>query len=109
MDEDGVERRPERLPRPTFWAWPCEGPLLEGCSVESMNAELLSIRVSCGGVAAVKRDATPFSMGTDAVDVYGSEGFSAWKEGECAVADDNAPREFGGRRVRSRERDRLNS
>lgn len=74
-----------------------------------MNAELLSIRVSCGGVAAVNRDATPFSIGTDAVDVYGSEGFSAWNEGECAVAKEGVPRWFGGRRDRSRDRDRLNS
>jgi hypothetical protein len=74
-----------------------------------MNAVLLSIRVSCGGVAAVKRDATPFSIGTDAVEVYGSEGFSAWNEGECAVAEEGALRWFGGRRDRSRERERLYS
>lgn len=107
--DEGVDRRPDRLPTPTLLLCPRPVPPFVGCTDPSMKAELLNILVSCGGVAAVKRDATPFSIGTDAVDVYGSEGFSAWNEGECAVADEGAPRWDGGRRVRSLERDRLNS
>lgn len=53
--------------------------------------ELLSILVNCGGVAAAKREATPFSIGTDAVEVCGFDGGSTWNEGENTGAEEGVP------------------
>lgn len=70
--------------------------------------EVLSILVNCGGVAAVRREATPFSIGTEAVEVCGLDGGSTWKDGEKTGADEGVPCELCCC-VRSLDRERLNS